>query len=245
MPPAARDAVDAALRAGGLEVTRSAVRVPARAQLIALLEGAPAIDEKGLAARLACVTGPETKALVASLMQDGRLLRIERPTGTALVLPSARTFDGDRASRLAEELARALKWVRRAAKAGLLERDVAELIARLGGAAEVVPLEAASRGTGSTSLLDLLARTAVKLAAEHGGLASVPTLVRSVDAPTAKVHAALLEGHARGWFELQPESSMGRLGAEELALCLPGPEGTRLSWVRPLVRPVAAKVVTP
>jgi hypothetical protein len=61
-----------------------------------------------------------------------------------------------------------------------------------------------------------------------------------MDAPTLAVHAALLEGYARGWFELQPESSMGRLGPADLALCPAGPEGTRLSWVRPLAIALAA-----
>lgn len=41
-----------------------------------------------------------------------------------------------------------------------------------------------------------------------------------------------MEGVARGLFELEPESGMGRLSPEDAELCFPGPMGTRLSWVR-------------
>jgi hypothetical protein len=246
VPSSARAALDDALRAAGLEVTRSAVRVPARTQLLALLENGAAVDEKGLAQRLVCVTGPETKAIIAGLLRDGGVRRVERPAGPALRLPSDRTVNADRTARLAGELERALRWIRKARRArgsgaDLLECDVAELLERLGTTASLRIPQSASVPTArqaslpaASSLLDRLTDTAMQLAALHGGLAPVPMLVRSLHASTAAVHAALLEGHARGWFELQPESSMGRLGAEDLALCLPGPEGTHLSWVRPL-----------
>jgi hypothetical protein len=255
--PPARAALDDALRIAGLEVSRSAVRVPARSQILSLLEDGGAVDEKGLAQRLACVTGPETKALVAALLREGAVRRVERPSGPALRSPSERTIDADRAARLGEEIERALKWIRKAKRApgrsaDLLERDVVELLERLGDAASVRLAQAASVSTpgqtsrpAASSLLDHLTRVATQLAAKHGGLAPVPLLVRSLDAPTAAVHAALLEGHARGWLELQPESSMGRFGAEDLALCPPGPEGTHLSWVRPLKSPAHAKALSP
>ena len=251
--PSLRAALDAALRAAGLEVTPSVVRVPARAQLLALLAGGAAVEEKGLVRQLACVTAGEAKALVASLVREGAARRVERPSGTALSLPSERAVGAEGAARLAADLEGALKWVRRAARTAgpgrleLLESDVTALLERLGAAlSSEGPLPAPSRAAGSPStLLDRLAHAAIQLAAQHGGLAPLPTLVRALDAPTASVHAALLEGHARGLFELQPESSMGRLGAEDLALCLAGPEGTHLSWVRPLPRAHSWKGASP
>ncbi len=240
LPAAAREVLDSALRAQGFEVTRSAVRLPARKQLLALLRDERRVDERGLAARLAYVSGPEANALIAALVREREVVRVERPSGTAFALPSERTLDADTATRLAGDLERALKWVRRAAKSpararlALLDGDVAELLARLGAGVGALPTAPAPADASAGALLELLTRTAVELAETHGGLASVPTLVRAVGASTAAAHAALLEGHARGRFELQPESSMGRLDADDLALCLPGPGGTRLSWVRPI-----------
>ena len=240
VPPAARPLLDDGLRAAGLEVTRTAVRLPAREQLLALFQDGGPIEEKGLATRLACVTPAEGKALLAALLAEGAIRRVERPGGPALALSAARTLDAGRAADLAADLERALKWIRRAARAPrgaraeLLEEDVAALVSRLGASASAGRVPVPPPSPGPSALLQRLARTALDLAARHGGLAPVPLLVRSLAAPTASVHAALLEGHARGWFELQPESSMGRLGADDLALCLPGPGGTRLSWVRPL-----------
>jgi hypothetical protein len=68
------------------------------------------------------------------------------------------------------------------------------------------------------------------------GLTFVPTVVRALGAshghdPDA-VHAALLYAASAGVLELRPESGMGRLSAEDQMLCLPGPRGSRLSWVR-------------
>ncbi len=238
--PALRPALDAALQRAGLEVTRAAVRVPARAQLVALLEEGGPVQEKGLAGHLVCVTPAELKVLAARLMGEGALRRVERPSGPALALTSERALQVDRALRLVGDLEQALKWLRKAtrgpqrARPGLLEADVADFFARLRAGAATTGAPAQDPGESSGSLLDRVTRATSELAAQHGGLAPVPLLVRSLGASTASIHAALREGHARGLLELQPESSMGRLGAEELALCPPGPEGTRLSWVRPL-----------
>jgi hypothetical protein len=245
VPPAHRAALDDAFRAAGLEVLRNAVRIPARAQLLALLDDGAAVDEKGLVKRLACVTGLEAKSLVTTLVREEVVRRVERPTGPALSSSAAPIFAPESATRLARDLEHALQWVRRVTRspkrprAELLAKDVADLLERLGALAprgaharSVTPVPSGA----PSSLLERVTHAAVQLAAAHNGLAPVPLLVRAIDASTASVHAALLEGHARGWLELQPESSMGRLGTDDLALCPPGPEGTRLSWVRPIDR---------
>jgi hypothetical protein len=68
------------------------------------------------------------------------------------------------------------------------------------------------------------------------GLAFVPAVVREYGAPIREAHADLIAAARRGDIELRPESGMGRLSAEELALCVPGPAGSDsvLSWARPL-----------
>lgn len=76
-----------------------------------------------------------------------------------------------------------------------------------------------------------------KLVERHrdaSGLTFVPTIVRALGGARARdvVHAELLRGARSGIFELRPESGLGRLSAEDLDLCVPGPQGSRLSWVR-------------
>jgi hypothetical protein len=234
--------LEEALKAAGLEVTRGSARVPAREQLLAVLANGP-LDEKDTATRLVGVAPAERKELVEMLLAESAIRRVARPSGVALVNASKATLDSTNAAQVAGELERALRWIRRATRpsrggpSALLAADVTALVARLSigasGIATSAPVSSAGPPAAS-ALLDRVASTARELATHHGGLAPVPQLVRAIGAPTASVHAALLEGYARGWFELQPESSMGRFGAEDIALCLPGPAGTRLSWVRPL-----------
>jgi hypothetical protein len=69
---------------------------------------------------------------------------------------------------------------------------------------------------------------------ESSGLTSVPKLVRLLGGAKvrAAVHAELLREARAGRVELRPESGMGRLSADDAALCIPGPQGSHLSWVR-------------
>jgi hypothetical protein len=64
------------------------------------------------------------------------------------------------------------------------------------------------------------------------GLAFVPRVVRVLGPDISGAHALLLQAANRGEIELRPESGLGRLTPEELSLCLPGPQGSRLSWIR-------------
>jgi hypothetical protein len=66
------------------------------------------------------------------------------------------------------------------------------------------------------------------------GLSFVPAVVRRLTRTMAlsAAHDALLTAARRELIELRPEGGLGRLSAEELASCPPGPAGTRLSWVR-------------
>ncbi len=64
----------------------------------------------------------------------------------------------------------------------------------------------------------------------HGGLVFIPTLVKALGGSGAK--AAILKAADDGLLELRPESGMNRLSPQERAMCIPGPQGTVLSWAR-------------
>ena len=136
--PGARAKLEKMLRARGLEVTASAVRVPAREQVLALLRSSTLVEEKGLAVQLALVAPAEVKRVVQSLLREKAVERIERPQGPALALPPVTRLDANEAVRLVRELEGALLWLRRAAKGPakkrprLLRRDLLDLVVRLG-----------------------------------------------------------------------------------------------------------------
>jgi hypothetical protein len=69
---------------------------------------------------------------------------------------------------------------------------------------------------------------------ERTGMSFVPAIVQrlSSDMAVATAQEALLSAARQELIELRPEGGLGRLSGEELALCPPGPSGTRLSWAR-------------
>jgi hypothetical protein len=69
---------------------------------------------------------------------------------------------------------------------------------------------------------------------ERTGMSFVPAIVQrlSSDMAVATAQEALLTAARQELIELRPEGGLGRLSGEELALCPPGPSGTRLSWAR-------------
>jgi hypothetical protein len=65
------------------------------------------------------------------------------------------------------------------------------------------------------------------------GMAFVPDVVRACGGGDVRAaHQALMQAARRGEIELRPESGLSRLSREELALCLHGPQGSVLSWIR-------------
>lgn len=65
------------------------------------------------------------------------------------------------------------------------------------------------------------------------GLTFVPKLVALLKARGVKnPQALILEAAERGEVELRPEGGIQRLSKAELAASIPGPQGTRLSWLR-------------
>jgi hypothetical protein len=78
----------------------------------------------------------------------------------------------------------------------------------------------------------LLALDAVRDA--RSGMSFVPAIVRRLSGamPLPRALELLMQAARRELIELRPEGGLGRLSDEELALCPPGPAGTRLSWAR-------------
>lgn len=68
----------------------------------------------------------------------------------------------------------------------------------------------------------------------RSGMSFVPAIVHQLSAamPVSEALDLLMRAARRELIELRPEGGLGRLSEEELALCPPGPAGTRLSWAR-------------
>jgi hypothetical protein len=130
-------------------------------------------------------------------------------------------------SSLAERILPAVQ----AASSSLAERILPAVQAASSSLAErVLPaVQAASSSLAERILPAVHAATDPRI-----GLAFVPAVVRSLSkgASIADALQALREAAQRGLIELRPESGLGRLSSDERLLCVPGPEGTLLSWAR-------------
>jgi hypothetical protein len=104
-------------------------------------------------------------------------------------------------------------------------------------AREVAAREVAARAPAASAVVDPLAALLAALDAVRdvgSGMSFVPAVVRRLSAamPVSEALELLMRAARRELIELRPEGGLGRLSSEELALCPPGPAGTRLSWAR-------------
>jgi hypothetical protein len=104
-------------------------------------------------------------------------------------------------------------------------------------AREVAAREVAARAPAASAVVDPLAALLAALDAVRdvgSGMSFVPAVVRRLSAamPVSEALELLMRAARRELIELRPEGGLGRLSGEELALCPPGPAGTRLSWAR-------------
>jgi hypothetical protein len=102
------------------------------------------------------------------------------------------------------------------------------------GSQRADPNENAAVASDPNTAVAMDVGTVIEAHREVSGLTFVPNVVRAMGGTTAcaAVHAELLRGARAGVFELRPESGMGRLSAEDAAFCVPGPQSSKLSWVR-------------
>lgn len=231
-----------ALSDAGLEIGARFVRTPLEAQLEALLRDPRAagkdglIDLRGLEKRLEGASSREARDTANALVERGRAKLVVREKQAFLARADARTLDPRTLERLGQAAEALVKATRFATKrrASLLAGDVERLLSPF--------VTSTSRANGTRSAPASSLQDVEALVDKHrelSGLTSVPKLVRLLGGASARgtLHAALLEGARAGRFELRPESGMGRLSAEDAALCIPGPQGSRLSWVRRIQEP--------
>lgn len=242
--PKARHVEAARLLEGlGFEATRTSVRVPVRAQLLARLQELPAIPLAQLAKALKGTTLKEAKAEAESLATEGLAFIVLRGVVETLVPAPAPVLDRGQLLVLREAgvlAGKALKRARRTVLLADVRERLLDLVVRPAPPGEW-PAAGATRTPGKPAPPQLAGEEwrALVLAelARHvrpgAGLAFVPDAVRALaHRGVPNVHAALLDAARAGRIELQPESGLGRLSPEELGLCPPGPQGTRLSWAR-------------
>lgn len=210
------------LVARGLEVGAT-IRRPLESQLMALAsEGF--VAEKALDRRLFGASARDVKAAVAALVSKGALVRVVRESGVGLVTTDAALLSREEVRRLLARAAALQKLLRKAhakrgKELGVLDADVRAHLASW--------LPEPSMDAGEELTREIARRV-------RG--ASVPTrvpdLLRALGVSPELGKRALLDGVARGLFDLEPESGMGRLTVDDAELCPPGPMGTRLSWIR-------------
>jgi hypothetical protein len=214
------------LEAYGIEATKKVLRVPLEKQFVERLRDGNALAMRTIGGAVSGGTKREIVVAIGELVEARRAILVVR--GKELVVTAPRSdVLGDHEiaalERAVERLGKSLKLARKQ-KATLLQPDVRELLA---GFAAGLP----SSRIGVADVLEQASRH--KLAS---GLVFVPAIVRAFGGQAARdaVHEALRAAARKGLLELRPESGLGRLSEDDVALCLPGPQGSHLSWARPL-----------
>jgi RNA-binding protein YhbY len=223
-------AIDRLVERGFERSGKSGVRVKVRAQLLDLLSERGTVPLKGIARATRGAVQKEAKAAAEALAREGAALIAVRGKVEVLVASSTPALSRAEVQSLSNACKQLGKQSAAALRASvpktLLREDVRALLLDL----------VANRSTTQpqSALVDLVMQELTRAVRKSVGLAFVPDAVRALvpKHPAESVQDALLQAARVGWIELQPESGVGRLSPEELALCPPGPEGTRLSWAR-------------
>jgi hypothetical protein len=233
-PKSVRDAVIAALAAQGFEQTKSSLRVPLLAQLQSALEHGAMISLSALPAHVRGATKAELKSAVESAVRDGAVHRVLRGRAESVVAVGAPVLPPETMDVLSTQLGELAKVLEKAHKTrdlSLLTADVREALEK---ALSALPV--AAKKKPAATALDRVLQTVDSVRDSKTGLSFIPQvlteLAKTMDAKVAT--DALLEAAASDLLELRPEGGLARLSQVELALCPPGPQGTRLSWARRL-----------
>jgi len=242
-PKAARTAIVEQLCALGFEATKSVIRRPIAAQLADALAQGSFVPVKSIASFVRGGSAADAKTAAAKLIRDGVAVRVFRGSAELIVPRSAAVLSPDEllaARRLVQSLGKVLTKATRARGATLLVADVTEEIREaLPVVVRAAPASAPVRVPAGlhTHEADALGRVLEAVDAtrdEKMGLSFIPQVVNHLQPELGAdtVRRVLLDAAGRGIVELRPEGGLNRLTADELELCLPGPQGTRLSWAR-------------
>ena len=239
-PKALRTLVLSELAKHGFETTQAVVRKAVATQLELALASGAFIPLKQAAAHAPGATAPEAKRIALALVASGTARLVLRGTEEVLVPAGAEVLSRQELVRF-EALAKSVaKAARSKSGASLLRADLMEAIAQALPSRERAPN---ARGVQNTAApLEARASQAWQrlLSAvdatrdQQTGLSFVPAIVARLrpDLDPETAQAQLLAAANSGLLELRPEGGINRLSAEELSLCPPGPQGTRLSWAR-------------
>ena len=225
------EAIERLVREGFERSGKAGVRVALRDQLRELVASRGNVPLKGLSRATAGATQKEAKAAAESLVREGTVLLAVRGKAESVVSKSTPVLSRTELQMLLHACKQLQKQSGAALRATiprtLLRDDVRALLL------DLVSNRSAPQPR-APPLMDAVIDELTRAVRGSVGLAFVPDAVRALtathSAPT--VQEALLQAARAGRIELQPESGVGRLTAEELSLCPPGPEGTRLSWAR-------------
>ena len=230
------------LTAQGFEVTGTTVRRPLNAQLTAALAHGAFIPLKSVASHVVGSTTTEAKQAVRSLVASGAAKLVLRGTEEVVVPSDAPVLTRDELARFAEVAKVVAKAAKSKSGASLLRSDLAEALGHVlrdapsaGKHTSSPNLTAARVNNGGRSTLVGRLLSAVDATRDpRTGLSFVPKIVAKLrPVLDAQAAAAILVAVAReGLLELRPEGGINRLSEEELSMCPPGPQGTRLSWAR-------------
>jgi hypothetical protein len=213
----------------GFEFTGKVVRRPLRAQILGALSHGASVPLKALKDHVAGAAPKEVSALSALLVNEGEALLVLRGKEPTLVAVTATIVSGDALRKFETELkslSSVVTGARKKPRGALLLGDVSDALERL----RVIAVP----NRRSTSSVERVLRAVDEERDEQMGLSFVPSVIRSLhpELDPTQAQAALLEAAKRGLLELRPEGGLARLSADELELCPPGPQGTRLSWVK-------------
>jgi hypothetical protein len=218
-----------ALVSAGFEVSGRFVRRSLDAQLEERAREAPT-PLRGLEKIVKGATAREIGSAADALVARRRAAFVVRGKDLLLTRPDAVVLDGRERERLAKVVTEIVSALRFATKhrASVLRSDLED---------SLKPFLPASASPIATKPSRAALEDVASFVDEHrepSGLTSVPKLVRLLGGAAARdaLHAELLRGARAGRFELRPESGMGRLSVEDASFCIPGPQGSRLSWVR-------------
>jgi hypothetical protein len=228
VPKVQHEEAMAALVRGGAERTKVGVRLELASQLRALLAEKRLLPRAKLGKAARGASQAEAKRAADRLVAGGEAVVVLRGKAEFLATKAEDLLTRDQLIRLAEVGALARKATTRAGL-GLLRDDLRSQLFDIFTAAP------ARHADGARDLESQVLAGLRHAAREPLGLAFVPEVVRQLSAAgVSAVHEVLLRLARAQQIELQPESGVGRLTADELSLCPPGPQGSRLSWARVL-----------
>jgi hypothetical protein len=251
-PKALAERLVPALVAEGFEANATWIRRPLQVQLEQALAHGAAVARKSLGAQLRGASTAELQRALDDAEGEGRLKRVLRGQAEVLVGSAVPVLSAAELLRLratVSALDGLLAQALRRKGLTLLASDVQQALEE---ALQLVPRaklangqEGARAAGGPSSQPEsappssergLQSVVAAVDATRDGntGLSFVPDVVRRLlpAMPAAVARSMLLLAANRELVELRPEGGLGRLTAEDLELCPPGPAQTRLSWAR-------------